>query len=51
MDETPVDTGDKLNEHKTFRIRPGRLLNVLCTFNLLPVSTECPSQKILLSAK
>ena len=25
----PVDTG-----------RPGRLLNVLCTFNLRPVSTE-----------
>ena len=37
MDETPVDTGDKLNEHKTFRIRPGRLLNVLCTFNFRPV--------------
>ena len=35
----PVDTGRKLNEHKTFRRRPGRLLNVLCTFNLRPVST------------
>ena len=34
----PVDTGRKLNEHKTFRRRPGRLLNVLCTFNLRPVS-------------
>ena len=34
----PVDTGRKLNVHKTFRIRPGRLLNVLCTFNLRPVS-------------
>ena len=36
----PVDTGRKLNIHKTFRRRPGRLLNVLCTFNLRPVSTE-----------
>ena len=34
----PVDTGRKLNAHKTFRRRPGRLLNVLCTFNLRPVS-------------
>ena len=36
--KTPVDTGRKLNVHKTFRRRPGRLLNVLCTFNLCPVS-------------
>ena len=35
----PVDAGRKLNVHKTFRRRPGRLLNVLCTFNLRPVST------------
>ena len=35
----PVDTGRKLNVHKTFRRCPGRLLNVLCTFNLGPVST------------
>ena len=35
----PVDTGRKLNVQKTFRKRPGRLLNVLCTFNLRPVST------------
>ena len=35
----PVDTGRKLNVHKTFRRRPGRLLNILCTFNLRPVST------------
>ena len=35
----PVDTGRKLNVHKTFRRRSGRLLNVLCTFNLRPVST------------
>ena len=36
----PLDTGRKLNMHKTFRRRPrrlGRLLNVLCTFNLDPV--------------
>ena len=32
----PVDTGRKLNVDKTFR---RRLLNVLCTFNLRPVST------------
>ena len=37
----PVDTGRKLNVHKTFRRRPGSLLNVLCTFNLHPVSTGC----------
>ena len=36
----PVDTGRKLNVQKTFRRSLGRLLNVLCTFNLLPVSTE-----------
>ena len=35
---SPVDTGRKLNVHKTFRRRPGRLLNVLCTFNLRSVS-------------
>ena len=34
----PLDTGSKLKVHKTFRRRPGRLLNVLCTFNLRPVS-------------
>ena len=34
----PVDTGRKLNVPKTFRRRPGRLLNVLCTFNLRTVS-------------
>ena len=31
-------TGRKLNVHKTFRRPPGRLLNVLCTVNLQPVS-------------
>ena len=35
----PVDTGRQLIVHKTFRRRPGRLLNDLCTFNLRPVST------------
>ena len=34
-----VDTGRKLNVHKTFRRRPGRLLNEFCTFNLRTVST------------
>ena len=34
-----VDTGRKLNVHKTFRRRPGRLLNVLYTFNLRSVYT------------
>ena len=37
--QDPVDTGRKLNVHKTFRRCPGRLLNVLCTFNLRTVST------------
>ena len=32
----PVDTGRKLNVHKTFR---RRRLNVLCTLNLRPLST------------
>ena len=32
-------SGCKLNVHKTFRRRPGRLLNVLSTFNLHSVST------------
>ena len=35
----PVNTGRKLNVHKIFRRRPGRLRNVLCTFNLRSVST------------
>ena len=38
--DTPVDTGRKLNVHKTFRRSSGRLLNVLCTFSLRPVSAE-----------
>ena len=39
----PVDKGGKLNVHKTFRRRPGRLerlLNGLCTFNLRPLPTK-----------
>ena len=35
----PADTECKLNLHNTFRRRLGRLLNVLRTFNLRPVST------------
>ena len=35
----PVDTGRKLNVQKAFRRRPGRFLNVICTFNVRPVST------------
>ena len=35
----PVDTGRTLDVHKTFRIRPGGLLNVLCTFSLRVEST------------
>ena len=34
----PVDIGRKLNVRKTFRRRPGRLLNILCTSSLRPVS-------------
>ena len=37
--DNPVDIGRKLNVNKTFRRRPGRVLNVLCTLNLRPVST------------
>ena len=35
----PVDTGRKLKVQKPFRRRPRRLLKVLCTFNLRPMST------------
>ena len=38
LETSPVDTGRKLNVHKAFKRRPGRLLNVLSTFNLRPVS-------------
>ena len=35
-----LDTGRKLNVHKTFRRRLRRLLSVLCTFSLRPASRE-----------
>ena len=38
LHKSPADAGRKLNVHKTFRRRSGRLLNVLYTFNLRPVS-------------
>ena len=38
--DIPADTRRKLNVHKTFRRRPERLLNVLCTFHLRRVSTK-----------
>ena len=43
-----VDTGRELNVHKTLRRRPGHLLNILCTFNLRPMSTgsSCLSLEI-----
>ena len=34
----PAGPGRRLNVHKMFRKRPGRLRNVLCTFFLRPVS-------------
>ena len=37
--KNPAETGRKLNVHKTFRRRLGRLLKVLCMFNLRPVPT------------
>ena len=38
--DIPLDIGRKLNVHKTFRRGSRRLLNVLCTFNLRPLSRE-----------
>ena len=35
---TPMDTGRQLNVHKTLKRRSRRPLNILCTFNLRPVS-------------
>ena len=44
----PVYTGSKLNVHKTFRRRPGRPLNVLCTFNYVSTGwISFPSYKTL----
>ena len=45
-----VDTGRKLNVHKTIRKRPGHLLNVLCTFNLRPVSKGFKAEHFLRKA-
>ena len=42
----PLHTGHKLNTHKTFKRCPGRLLNVLCAFNLRFVSRG-PSMIVL----
>ena len=39
VSDNPVDTGRKLNVHKAFSRHPGRLLNVLFTFNLRLAST------------
>ena len=36
----PVDTGRKLNVHKTFRRRPGRLMYVQFTFCVYGVTTS-----------
>ena len=44
---TPVDTGQKLNVHRVFSRHSGRLLNVLCTFNLPPVSTGTVSSDLI----
>ena len=40
VDCFPVDTGRKVNVHKTFRRRPECLLNALCTFSLRLVSAD-----------
>ena len=45
----PLGTGRKLNVHKTFKRRPGRLLNVLCTLNFCPVSREQMIEKVHLN--
>ena len=42
----PAVIGRTLNGHKTFR---RRLLNVLCTFNLHPVSTGLVCLELLLN--
>ena len=41
----PLDTGLALNVHKSFKRRPGRLLNVLSTFNLPTVSRGLQNEK------
>ena len=49
VNRCPVDTRRKLNVHKMFRRRPGRLFNVLCTFNLRPVPIGCLRKNFLIS--
>ena len=46
-----VDTGRTLKVHKTFRRHPGRLLNVLRTFNLRPVSTRMMVKREIILTK
>lgn len=36
----PVDTERDVNVHKTFTRSPGRVVNVVCTFNLCPMSAR-----------
>ena len=42
----PLYAGRKLNVHKTFKRRPGFILNVLCTFSLLLVFREYNEVKL-----
>ena len=44
----PLGIGSKLNVHKMFRRRLRHLLNVLCTFNLPPVSRGLTYHTVLL---
>ena len=45
----PLGIGRKLNAHKTFRRRPGRLPNILCTFKWHHVSMGIgPCQKSMI---
>ena len=43
----PVDTGRKLNVHKTFRGRPARLMDILCTLGLRPVSAGVATGRLI----
>ena len=45
----PVDVERKLNVYKTFIRRPGRLLNILCTFDLRLVSTGMSGHVLFIS--
>ena len=48
--QLPLDTGRKLNVHKTFRRSPGRFLNVFRTFNLCPLPRGLVQYKLHYSA-